>query len=134
MHNLPRLAVLLACTGICGGCLVAAGAAGGLAAVKYLNNQAVREYRTDVRTAYEATLAVLPELGYPSPSKSVFGPSEAEIDAGNAEVAIAEFPNGMVRVAVSVGTFETSEHRRRAALIHDRLAVWLGARVAPPAR
>ena len=49
-----------------GACFVAVGAAGGVAAAKYVRNQEARSYRSTLRAAYEATLAALPELGYPA--------------------------------------------------------------------
>lgn len=110
---------------------VAVGAAGGVAAAKYVQNQETRAYRTSLRAAYEASLAVLPELGYPAPSKAALGPTEASIHAGDAKVGIAQFPEGIVRVAVSVGTFAKDSNRRKALLIHERLAARLGPSTGP---
>jgi hypothetical protein len=114
-----------------GACVVAAGAVGGVAAAKYMQNQEARSYRTTLRAAYEAALAALPELGYPAASQATLGPTEARVQAGDAKIAMAQFPGGVVRIAVSVGTFETDDHRRRAALVHERLATRLGAATAP---
>lgn len=132
-----RVILLVTCVAVLGGCFagaVAVGAAGGYAATKVARNKAICEYRTTVRGAYDATLAILPALGYPMPSAATLGPTEAQIEAGDATVKIAEFPGGGVRVAVSVGTFETSDHRRRAALIHERLAARLGPPMTPTSR
>ena len=124
---LPLLLVLPGCAAG----IVAAGAAGGFAAAKHVRNQQVRAYRSSLRQAYDATLVVLPELGYPVTGRPTLGPTEANVQAGDARVALASFPNGTTRVAVSVGTFESADNRRRAALILERL----DTRLAPaPAR
>ena len=114
------LAVLLALPGCAAG-VVAAGAAGGLAAAKHVRNQQVRAYRTSLRQTYDAALVVLPELGYSVTGRPTLGPTEANIRAGDARVAMATVPGGTTRVAVSVGTFENADNRRRAALILERL-------------
>ena len=108
---------------------VAAGAAGGVAAAKYVQNQDNRAYRTTLRAAYDATLAVLPGLGYPSAPTSTLGPTEAMVKAGDAKVGMAQFPEGIVRIAVSVGTFANDSNRRKAMLIHEQLAARLGPAV-----
>jgi hypothetical protein len=133
MRILCLAAVVLAAGGLCG-CfagVVAAGAAGGLAAAKIAGNQVTRDYPVPLRTAYEATLSALPALGYPAPKASTLGPSEARVEAGDAAVAMATFPGGTTRVAVRVGTFESADHERRAALIHERLAARLGPAPVP---
>lgn len=116
-----------------GGCLgaVAVGAAGGVAATKYVRNQETRSYRTTVRAAYDASIAVLPELGYPAGPKGTLGPTEANVRSGDAKVGIAQFPEGVVRIAVSVGTFQSDGNHRKALLIHERLAMRLGAATTP---
>jgi hypothetical protein len=86
-----------------------------------------------LRAAYDAAVGALAELGYPAPSRAVLGPTEGEVDAGDADVGIVQRPGGSVAVSVRVGTFETSEHRRRAALVHERIAARLGTRPVAPA-
>jgi len=110
---------------------VAVGAAGGVAAAKYVQNQDNRAYRTTLRAAYDATLAVLPELGYPATSKATLGPTEAMVHAGDAKVGLAQFPEGIVRIAVSVGTFANDGNKRKALLVHERLAARLGPATSP---
>lgn len=120
--------LLLLAAPLLGGCFgaVALGAAGGVAAAKYARNQVVREYRVPLRGAYDATLAVLPGLGYPAASVATLGPTEGRVKAGDASVAMALYPGGVVRVAVSVGTFESRDNLRKAELIQEGLAARLG--------
>jgi len=69
----------------------------------------------------------LPETGYAVTGSSL-GPTEAHVAAGAARVALASFPDGRIHVAVSVGTFENADNRRRAALILERI----GSRIPAP--
>jgi hypothetical protein len=131
MRTSSRVILLLTVVLACGGCAVAMGAAAGYGTLKYLTNQTVREYHTDVRTAHDAARAVLGELGYGSQGPATLGPTEFRVDAGDAAVAGAELPDDRVRIAVSVGTFESADHRRRAALIHEKLAERLGPTAKP---
>ena len=126
MRTSSRVAFLLVVCLLCSGCAVALGAAAGYGAVKYMTNQTVRDYQADVRAGYEAALAVLAESGYGSAGPATLGPTEFRVEGGGVTVAGAQVPGGKVRIAVSVGTFKTSDHRRRAALIHEGLAARLG--------
>ena len=104
-----RLLLVLCAVGLLPGCFaapLALGAAGGVATFKVLENQDVREYPGPMETLVEATVAALRELDYPAPA-AVPGPTEASVRAGDAAVSLARFPEGKVRVAVRVGTFDT---------------------------
>jgi len=124
----PLLLALPLAALVLGGCFgaVALGAAGGVAATKYTQNQVVREYRAPLRSVYDASLAVLPGLGYPAASTATLGPTEGRVKAGDASIGMALYPGGVVRVAVSVGTWDSRDNLRKAELVHERLAARLG--------
>lgn len=124
-HRLAILFLALA-VGTLPGCAVAAGAAAGVGTYKLVQNKSTKDYNASLRATYEATLAILPELGYPACKTAKLGPTEADIQAGQARVTMASFPNNVTRVAVSVGTFDSADKRRRGALIHERLGQRLG--------
>ncbi len=117
---------------LCGCAVVAVGAAGGVATAKVLSNQTDADYQASVRDVYAAALVALPALGYPAATTSTLGPTEAEIVAGDARLAMAEHPGGVTRVAVKIGTWDTADHQRRAGLIHDRIRAELARRVVVP--
>lgn len=131
MKTATRLLSLLLVLGALTGCAVAVGAAAGVGTYKYIENKSTQDYRASLRATYDATLAALPELGYPAATTAQLGPTEAKVKAGKATVTMASFPNAMTRVAVSVGTFEGADNRRRAALIQEALAKRLGPPVVP---
>ena len=108
------------------GCAVAVGAAAGAGTAAYLSNQSTRDLKAPLRTVYDAALAALPALGYPAPATARLGPTEGRIEAGDAVVALAQHPGGVVRVAVKVGTFASPDHARRAGLLLERIAAGVG--------
>lgn len=124
MRALPRCLILLACALCLAGCVagVVAAGAGTYGAIRYFKNQAVAEYPSSLQATYQAAVVSLGELGFRPQTVARLGATDASVQAGNAKVNMVQVPGGRTRVAVSVGTFKTSNNQRQAALIHERIA------------
>ncbi len=108
-----------------GGCLVAAvavGAAAAYGAVKYTDNEAYRDFHAGLDATWTATLTSMRELGYPVQEGAAHGPTEGLVEINDAKVSVTREAGDYTRVKVRIGTFSTDDHRRRAALILDRIS------------
>ena len=107
------------------GCIAAAivvGAAAAFGVVKYTENEAYRDFHDPLPAVWSATVASLRENGYPLPHDPLHGPNEGQIEAGDAKVVVERHAEDFTRVRVRIGTFESEDHRRRAALVLDGVA------------
>jgi hypothetical protein len=121
MRPLPLVAVLALPLGGCIVAAVAAGAAVTYGVIKYTENGAQQDFRTDLDRTFAATVAALRHLGYPVAEVLVPGATEGRIATGDVTVRIARHPERFTRVTVRVGTFETDDHQRRARLILEEV-------------
>jgi hypothetical protein len=106
-----------------GGCLfLAVGAAAAFGVVMYLENEAYQDFHADLDTTWNATLAAMRKLGYPVQEGMPHSTTEGEVKINDAHVRVTRESGGHTRVHVRIGTFETDDHRRRAALLLEEIA------------
>lgn len=112
------------------GCVVAAaavvGAAAAYGAVKYTENGAYQDFKTDFDTTWMATIASMKEMGYGLPKDLTHTPTEGKIKAGDTVADVEKHAEGFTRVNVTIGTFQSEEHKRKAKLLLDNIAKRLG--------
>src|SRR5262249_34115208 len=104
----------------CAGCFVAAAAAGAgvvYGAISYQQNEATMDVQQDLPTVWAASKAALRELGYTVDDSQKPGATEGTLRAGEAKVVVERQPGNVTRVRVRVGTFDTDDNKRHAALI-----------------
>ena len=107
------------------GCVAAAvvvGAGAAFGVIKYMDNEAYRDFRTSMDATWSAAVASTREQGYPVSSDPAHGPSEGEFEAGDAKVIVERHPEDFTRVRVRIGTFESEDNKRRATLILEGVA------------
>ncbi|MEM7205631.1 MAG: DUF3568 family protein [Planctomycetota bacterium] len=100
---------------------VAAVAAGTYGAVKYFENEAQEDYPAELQVVHEAARDVMAEQGYGDPRKVSEGNTEVELAYENAWLAIERHAGDFTRVRVRVGTFESDDHKRQAALVLEAI-------------
>jgi hypothetical protein len=112
-HGRSRLLPLPACI------LLAAGAVGAAAygVVSYHENEAWMDFHTEPPRVWDAAMASLRENGYTPSGDSRLGINDSEIRAGDATVWVERHPGGVTRAKVRVGTFDSAENKRLAALV-----------------
>ncbi|MHC5064846.1 MAG: DUF3568 family protein [Planctomycetota bacterium] len=107
------------------GCLVAALAVGAAAAtvgtISYTRNGAQEDFREDLDEVWAACITAAQAEGYEVEDDLAHGPSEGKIRSGELTIRVERHPGDFTRVLVRVGTFETSEHERKATLILERV-------------
>lgn len=103
---------------------VVAGAAAAVGYVMYSENEAYRDFETDLDETWDATIDALQSLDYQVDSDYPHGVTEGEIDLEDREttVAVKLYPEGFTRVSVRVGTFESDDNKRKAELILEAVA------------
>jgi hypothetical protein len=118
------LALALASLPVAASCClaVAVGAAATFGVVMYMENEAYRDFRSDLDTTWNATLGAMRKLGYPVQEGMPHGVTEGEVKINDAHVRVTRESGGYTRVHVRIGTFETEEHRRRSALLLEEIA------------
>jgi hypothetical protein len=121
---MPRASSVLGLTlpFVLGGCLFVVAGAAAYGVVQYDENEASRSYRDEFEDVWHAGLTALERLGYPLPTIVRKTATEGALTSGDASLTFERIPEGKVRVAVRVGTFDTQEHRRRAALVLEQIA------------
>jgi hypothetical protein len=107
---------------------VAAGAAAGYGAHKYVSNEASRDYPADLGRTWQATLGAMREAGYPVAEGVPPGPAGGCLEINDAKVTVESVGPATSRVRVRLGTFDTANHRRRADAILDSIGVRVAAR------
>lgn len=120
------LALPLSLAPVAGCVAVAAAAAGTVGFVQYDRNQAHRDFDVELEQAWQAATAAAPELGYPPIAVKTHTPSEGEFEVEDLWVRVEQHPDGYACVAVRIGTFDNDQHRRRAALFLNEVAIRLG--------
>jgi len=111
------------------GCAVVAvaAAAGAIGLVQYDRNKAHRDFEVPFEEAYQASVAVAADLGYPDVVVKLHTPTEGEFASGeDLWVRVEDHPDGFICVAVRVGNFDTEDHRRRSGLFLNEVAKQLG--------
>lgn len=123
--RLPLTAgLLLALVVTLPGCFLAAAAlVGGAAAgaVSHSHNEAWMDFKETMPASWEATLRALRRLGHDLPEGLQPGPTEGKIESGDTLVFVDKHAGGYVRVRARVGTFDTEDNARRAALILEEV-------------
>jgi len=123
------LVTTLAAALVLPGCLVMAAAAGAAVAygyVRYDENEAFRDYRADVDATWAATKTTLARMGYAVPPEARFQDSRGELNVADVHVHVTANSSVSSRVAVTVGTFSSDDHRERATAVLDGIALSLG--------
>jgi hypothetical protein len=103
-----------------GGCVVAAAAAVGAAAVGvvYYDNQEARmDFKDTLPATFDACVRALRLQGYEVRGNPQPGAIDGLIEAPPARVVVESHPGGYVRVRVRVGTFGSEDNERRAKLL-----------------
>jgi hypothetical protein len=113
--------LLVSCAALStGGCLLvgAAAVAGATyGTVKYVENEAYRDFHSPVEPTWKATLEALRENGYAVGDMPAPQGAEGRIEIGDAKVVVERNPGDFTRVRVRIGAFDDEDHRRRAGLI-----------------
>lgn len=125
-HRAASLALVLGMLSLTGCLAVAAGGAA-LSAYKYEANEVARDYSAGLDVTWQAAIASLQENGYAIGSDAAHGATSGLLAVDNVRVRVEAHAQGFTRVRVRIGTFETSEHRRRAELILAGIQRRLGA-------
>jgi len=134
MHRIRRqqiltviAAVLMPLLGGCAVLAVGAVAAGAtLGAIKYNENEALRDYQAGLQVTWNATGAELCEMGYPVAEGVAASQTGGTITVRDADVAVTKVDDGCTRVRVRFGTFESDEHRAQARRLLEGIAVRVG--------
>ncbi len=119
LFALPLLLGLSGCVAA-----VAAGAVYGI--VKYDGNEAMRDFDASVERVWRASLDALEGRGYELPAGVSRELAErqdtAEATGDGYWLRVEEQPEKRTRVRVRIGTFNTDEHKRKAALLIESIA------------
>jgi len=119
--------VLLPLLGGCAVLAVGAVAAGAtLGAIKYNENEAMRDYQAGLQSTWDATGAQLGEMGYPIAEGVTASETGGAITVRDADVSVTKVDEECTRVRVRFGTFESDEHRAQARQLLEGIAVRVG--------
>jgi len=130
-HTLPILVALLSVP--LSGCLAVVAAAGaGFGYHQYEENEVVRDFPATLENAWNAALEAVKGAGHSNPATRWLGPTEGEIEDGDIRVRVEKLPEGVSRVRVRIGTFQTDDHDRRAALLLMDIQSRLGIEPTAP--
>jgi hypothetical protein len=124
---LRSLSVVLLCLPLAGCLALAAGAAAGYGAVQVAENESSRTYACSMERAWNASLDALGDVGAPRMTVPPPTRTEGAFRAGDVWVRVEKVSETAVRVRVRIGTFDTADHRRRAALYLDAVSSRLSA-------
>ena len=109
------------------GCVaIAVGAAAAYGIIQYEGNEARRDYEAGLSPTYNACLAELKEMGYPVSTDVKPGPTEGKVEINDVWLRAEKLAEDSTRVRVRFGTFETSDHKRKAELLLKGVATRLG--------
>ena len=112
---------LIALVPFLNGCVaVAAASIVGIGFVQYHRNEAVRDYSAELEVTWQASLEAMKKLGYEDVVPEL-GATEGTIAQDDVALRLERHPEAFTRVRVRVGTFSTTDHHRRAQLIHDEI-------------
>ena len=117
---LPWLCVALLVPFLSGCVAVAAASVVGIGFVQYHRNEAVRDFPDELDVTWHATLEAMKKLGYEDLESELIA-TEGIITQDDVEVRVERHPEAFTRVRIRVGTFSTTDHHRRAQLIHDEI-------------
>ena len=118
--KIPWLCVM-ALVPLLNGCVaVAAAGVVGVGLIQYHRNEAVRDFSADLDVTWQATLGAMKKLGYED-LVTERGATEGTIAQDDIAIRLETHPEAFTRVRIRVGKFSTSDHHRRAQLIHDEI-------------
>lgn len=131
-HNfLIRASALAVLAVAASGCVaLALGAGAAYGTIKYVENEAVRDFKQPLAEVWSASVASMRDQGFMVAEDSQPGGTEGVLKSGDAWVKVESHPGEMTRVRVRVGTFDNSDNRRRSTLLLEAIAKRLGE---PPA-
>ncbi len=117
-----RLITIVLAAALSSGCVaVAAGAIATVGYIKYDKNEAFGDYEKSFDDVWDASYGALSELDYEVLSTDKESPSEGRMTTEDIKLRVERHPGQLTRVRVRVGTFATEDHRRRAALVLERI-------------
>ena len=118
---------VLALLPLAGGCVVAAvGAAVAYGVIKVKNNEAYRDFKTDLETTWKATKDELEARGYKFDYNAEYNAHDGRIESADAKVKVGVGYEDTTRVSVTIGTFETDANIEAAKRILRGIAKRLG--------
>ena len=122
-HLLPIIALTLVPTTSSCVAVMAAGAAYGL--VKYDRNEAYQDFETSIESAWSASIGALEASGYfvePTVARDLASETDsARVEGDGYWLRVEKHIESRVRVRVRIGTFESTENKRKAALILEAI-------------
>ncbi len=126
----PFLFVLLVTVLALGpGCAAVVAGAAAAGTMSYVSNESARTYPATVEATWMATLEALREVGYPVDPSVPFGRDGSDFEVEDAKVQVRGGEQaGTTRVWVRVGTFDSAEHRQKAARILDAIGRRIGGK------
>ena len=121
--RLVQIVVAVLLPVVLSGCLaLAVGAAGGVGYYKYRENEVHRDFKASPQETWKVTLRSLERVGYPAPRIKWHQAADGgEIEDDDLWVKVEARANDYTRVRIRVGTFETEENQRKAALLLERI-------------
>ncbi|MBL8896151.1 MAG: DUF3568 family protein [Planctomycetes bacterium] len=96
--------------------------------IKYTENGAEADFDAELEATFAATVQAMRALDYPVAEDLKPGTTEGRIKVNDADVHVGRQPGGFTRVTVTIGTFDTEDHERRARLILEEVKKRLPSR------
>jgi len=122
------LALVLLVASSCAAVVVAGAAAGaGFGYYKYQQNELHQDYRADIETTLAATRSALRSSGLAEARVTEQTSTEARLEAQDVLAIVERYPDGLTRVRVRIGTFQSKDHRRRSLALLDAIGAELEA-------
>ena len=106
--------------------VAAAGAGAGIGYVFYHRNEVHQDFPVDLETAWEAVLDVAGANEEGTTITSWIKDGAAELDGPDLEIRAEVRIDGITRIKIRIGTFETDEHERKSELMLEEIAQKLG--------
>ena len=106
--------------------VAAAGAGAGIGYVFYQRNEVHQDFPVDLETAWEAVLDVAGANEEGTNITSWMKDGAAELDGPDLKIRAEVRIDGITRIKIRIGTFETDEHERQAELMLEEIAQKLG--------
>lgn len=115
-RSVLALCLLLATPFLSGCVAVAAAGVVGVGLVQYQRNEVTKDFAAPLQTTWQACLQAVGEQGIEA-YEADLRTTEGELEGEEVFVRVEVHPEGFTRVRVRIGTFRTSDHRRRAELL-----------------